>query len=51
MRDDPNYEANKDEVWANLREAATRVKVVFTEVAGTSKPKPQYLPAGSWGSG
>jgi hypothetical protein len=49
VRDDPNYEANKDEVWANLREAATRVKVVFAEVAGTRKPKPHYLPAASWG--
>jgi hypothetical protein len=50
VRDDPNYEANKDEVWANLRDAATRVKVVFAEVTGTDKPKPQYLPTERWES-
>ena len=51
VRDDPYYEANKDEVWANLNDAATRVKVVFAEVAGTRKPKPQYLPVGGWSAG
>jgi hypothetical protein len=48
VRDDPYYERNKGEVWANLNDAATRVKVVFAEATGTGKAKPQYLPVGGW---
>jgi len=50
VRDDPNYEANKKEVWTNLNEAAKRVRVVFAQVDGSKKPKPQFLPAGAWGA-
>jgi hypothetical protein len=41
------YQRNKDEVWANLNDAAKRVRVVFALVNGTEKPKSQYL--GKWG--
>jgi hypothetical protein len=47
VRDDPYYEANKEEIWANLTDAAQRVRVVFAQVKGLSKPKPIFL--GSWG--
>ncbi len=47
VRDDPNYERNKEEVWKNLKDAAKRVRVVFAQVNGNEKPKPQYL--GAWG--
>jgi len=49
VRDDPNYEANKEEVWTNLNEAAKRAHVVLPLVAGKKKPKPQLLPEGTWG--
>jgi hypothetical protein len=47
VRDDPVYERNEQEIWANLEDAATRVRVVFARVDGQSKPKPKFL--GSWG--
>ena len=47
VRDNPNYERNKDEVWSNLNDASTHVRVVFAMIDGTSKPKPIYL--GEWG--
>jgi hypothetical protein len=50
VREDPqdrDYESNRDEVWANLKEAAKRVRVVFAMVKGTYKPKPVYM--GAWG--
>ncbi len=47
VRDDPNYERNKKEVWSNLNDAAKRVRVVFCQVDGEKKPKPTYL--GAWG--
>jgi hypothetical protein len=48
VRDNPDYERNREEIWENLNDAAKRVRVVFTRVEGQSKPKPQYL--GSWGA-
>ena len=47
VRDDPNYAGNQEEIWANLNDAAKRVRVVFAQVDGASKPKPRFL--GSWG--
>jgi hypothetical protein len=50
VREDPDeraYQSNRDEVWANLEDAAKRVRVVFAMVKGTDKPKPVYL--GAWG--
>lgn len=47
VRDDPDYERNKEEVLHNLNDAADRVRVVFAMVRGTDKPKPVYL--GAWG--
>lgn len=46
VRDNPYYEQNKEEIWKNLNDAALRVRVVFTMVNGTEKPKPTYL--GNW---
>ncbi|MDD8025558.1 MAG: hypothetical protein PHI34_03510 [Acidobacteriota bacterium] len=48
VRDDPCYEDNKEEIWANLNDAAKRVRVAFAQVNGSKKPKPQYLPEGAW---
>lgn len=48
VRDDPNYLSNKDEIWKNLNDASSRVRVVFAMVNGTEKPKPTYL--GDWGA-
>lgn len=50
VRDDPNYERNKAEVWEYLNEAAKRVRVVFAQVDGPNKPNPQFLPEGAWGT-
>jgi hypothetical protein len=47
VRDDPDYERNKAEIWQNLEDAATRVRVVFASVHGESKPRPVY--SGAWG--
>jgi hypothetical protein len=47
VRDSRDYERNKAEVWENLEEAASRVRVVFAHVDGARKPKPVYL--GAWG--
>jgi len=47
VRDDPDYERNKDEVWAHLNEAAKTVRVVFALVEDDSKPKRKYM--GEWG--
>jgi hypothetical protein len=46
VRDNPDYERNREEIWKNLNDAAKRVRVVFAEVQGQSKPKPQFF--GSW---
>jgi len=48
VRDNPDYERNRDEIWKNLNDAAKRVRVVFARVEGTSKHKPEFL--GSWGA-
>ena len=48
VRDDPAYEKNRTEIWANLNDAAKRVRVVFAQVDGTRKPKPIFL--GPWGA-
>lgn len=48
VRDNPDYERNHEEIWANLNDAAKRARVVFAQVEGQSKPKPQFL--GSWGA-
>jgi hypothetical protein len=48
VRDDRYYESNKKEIWDNLEDAAKRVRVVFVQVDGSSKPKPSFL--GSWGA-
>lgn len=50
VRDDPKYKANKEEVWKNLNEAAKRVRVVFAQVDGLIKPKPQFFPKDAWGT-
>jgi len=47
VRDSEHYLRNKEEIWKNLHDAATRVRVVFAQVTGDSKPQPQYL--GPWG--
>lgn len=50
VRNDHSYERNKREIWDNLEDAATRVRVVFAMVddeAKIKKPKPIYL--GDWG--
>jgi hypothetical protein len=46
VRDSRDYERNQAEVWENLEEAASRVRVVFAHVDGARKPKPVYL--GAW---
>jgi hypothetical protein len=46
VRDNPDYERNRDEIWKSLNDAADRVRVVFALVNGQSKPKPQFL--GAW---
>jgi hypothetical protein len=48
VRDSENYKRNKKNIWDNLKDAATRVRVVFAQVEGDTKPKPQYL--GDWGA-
>ena len=48
VRDNPDYGRNHDEIWRNLNDAAKRVRVVFAQVEGQLKPKPQFL--GSWGA-
>jgi hypothetical protein len=48
VRDSPDYTRNQEEIWNNLNDAAKRVRVVFAQVDGQSKPKPQFL--GAWGS-
>lgn len=48
VRDNPDYERNKAEIWSHLQEAATRVRVVFALVNGQYKPKPEYF--GLWGA-
>lgn len=35
-------------IWDNLKDAASRVRVVFVHVDADSKPKPRYL--GDWGT-
>lgn len=47
VRDSEDYKRNEDVIWGNLKDAASRVRVVFAQVEGNSKPKPQYL--GDWG--
>ena len=47
VRDSTDYARNEAEVWENLEDASTRVRVVFAHVDGDTKPKPQYL--GAWG--
>lgn len=46
VRDDPDYERNEEGIQKNLEEAAKRVRVVFAQVKGKSKPKPKFL--GAW---
>jgi hypothetical protein len=46
--DEGQYEANREEIWVNLKRAADCVRVVFAMVKGTHKPKPIYL--GAWGA-
>lgn len=48
VRDDPDYERNRAEIWANLDDAAKRVRVVFAQVDGATKPKPIFR--GAWGA-
>ena len=47
MRNSPDYVRNQRKIWENLEDAAQRVRVVFAQVDGDEKPKPQYL--GAWG--
>lgn len=47
VRDCSPYRHNNKEIWEQLEEAATRVRVVFAQVDGSTKPKPKYL--GEWG--
>jgi hypothetical protein len=42
------FERNRTQIWENLEEAASRVRVVFAHVDGPRKPKPTYL--GAWGA-
>jgi len=46
VRDNPDYDRNKQEIRANLDDAAKRVRVVITCINGQFKPKPEFL--GSW---
>ncbi|MBW6485467.1 MAG: hypothetical protein K0B01_04865 [Syntrophobacterales bacterium] len=48
VRDDSDYNRNKDEIRAALEDAATRVRVALALVDGKSKPKPEFL--GAWGA-
>ena len=48
VRDSEDYKRNKEVIWDNLKDAASRVRVVFAHVEGDSKPKPRYL--GDWGA-
>jgi hypothetical protein len=48
VRDSEDYKRNEKVIWGNLKDAATRVRVVFAQVEGDFKPKPQYL--GDWGA-
>lgn len=47
VRDDHNYERNKEEIWRLLKDASKRVRVAFIQIQGHKKPKPEYI--GSWG--
>lgn len=47
VRDDPDYKRNEKNIRENLEDAAKRVRVVFAQVEGQSKPKPEFL--GEWG--
>ena len=47
VRDSDDYKRNEKEIWANLEDAAKRVRVVFARVHKELKPKPKYL--GEWG--
>ena len=48
VRDDPDYKRNEKNIRENLEDAAKRVRVVFAQVEGKSKPKPEFLCA--WGA-
>jgi hypothetical protein len=47
VRDDPDYKRNEKNIRKNLEDAAKRVRVVFAQVDGKSKPKPEFM--GAWG--
>ena len=47
VRDSTAYWRNKEVIWEDLKNASRRVRVLFAQVDGENKPKPQYL--GDWG--
>lgn len=47
VRDDPDYNRNKDKIMETLKDASMRVRVAFAQIDGELKPKPVFL--GAWG--